>query len=134
MDIQGRSNKRKGKVSKPIPKRPKDDEPIEEGSIKSKLGWKGSRSPQVEGRVQEKRYLNKNKIKAHPNSGAGQIKFDGSTKDAVVELKNANKSFTMNATYLESLYKNAIQQEKDAVLVVMFPELIVECVIKRKPK
>ena len=71
-------------------------------------------------------------MKGHPNSGAGKIKYDGSDDDCVMEVKDAAKSFTLNRTYLESLFKNAARQGKEAVLVVEFPDLVVEAVIRKK--
>ena len=87
---------------------------------------------QVQGRKSEKKILKKLGIRQHPNSGAGKIKFDGSNEDAIVEVKDANKSFTMNAAYLNSIYTTAIKQSKDAVLLIQFPDLTIECLIKRR--
>jgi hypothetical protein len=47
-------------------------------------------------------------------------------------VKDANKSFTMNAAYLNSIYTTAIKQSKDAVLLIQFPDLTIECLIKRR--
>jgi hypothetical protein len=49
-----------------------------------------------------------------------------------MEVKDAAKSFTLNRTYLDSLFKNAAKQGKQAVLIVEFPDLVVEAVITRK--
>lgn len=71
-------------------------------------------------------------MKGHPNSGAGKIKYDGSNEDCVMEVKDAAKSYTLNRTYLDSLFKNAARQGKEAVLIVEFPDLVVEARITRK--
>lgn len=73
-------------------------------------------------------------MKAHPNSGAGKIKYDGSNDDCVMEIKDAAKSFTLNRVYLDSLFKAAARQGKEAVLIVEFPDLVVEATIRRKSR
>lgn len=73
-------------------------------------------------------------MRGHPNSGAGKIKFDGSDEDCVMEVKDASKSYTLNRTYLESLFKTAAKQGKEAILIVEFPDLIVEAKISRKAR
>ena len=52
----------------------------------------------------------------------------------VMEVKDAERSFTLRRSYLMSLFKNAARQNKDAVLVVEFPDLTVECTIRRKSR
>lgn len=71
-------------------------------------------------------------MRGHPNSGSGKIKYDGSDDDCVMEIKDAAKSFTLNRTYLMALFKNAARQGKEAVLIVEFPDLVVEAKIRRK--
>lgn len=73
-------------------------------------------------------------MKAHPNSGAGTIKYDGSNDDVVMEVKDASKSFTLSRSYLLSLFKNAARQGKEAILVVEFPDLTVRATITRKAR
>ena len=73
-------------------------------------------------------------MKAHPNSGAGKIKYDGSNDDCVMEIKDAAKSFTLSRVYLDSLFKTAARQGKEAVLIVEFPDLVVEATIRRKSR
>lgn len=80
----------------------------------------------------EKQTLKREGVRAHPNSGAGSIKFDGSDDDTVMEVKDAERSFTLNRSYLMSLFKYAARQGKDAVLVVEFPDMTVEARIRRK--
>jgi len=72
--------------------------------------------------------------RAHPNSGAGRIKFDGSDDETVIEVKDARKSFTLNAAYLLDLFKVAARQGKSAVLVVNFPTIIATITITKKPR
>jgi hypothetical protein len=97
----------------------------------SDVPWK-PRSPQEKGRQTEKKVLKKYGVKAHPASGAGPIKYDGSNEDCVMEVKEARQSFSLNRTYLDSLFKNAARQGKEARLVVEFPDLTVEATIHRK--
>ena len=49
-----------------------------------------------------------------------------------MEVKDADKSFTLSRRYLMSLFKNAARQSKEAVLVVEFPDLTVRATITRK--
>ncbi len=97
------------------------------------LPWK-PRSRQEQGRQTERGTLKRYGVKGHPNSGAGKIKFDGSDEDCVMEVKDAAKSYTLNRAYLESLFKTAARQGKEAVLVVEFPDLVVEAVIRKKAR
>ena len=80
----------------------------------------------------EKQTLKREGARAHPNSGAGSIKYDGSREDAVIEVKDAERSHTLSRTYLMSLFKTAARQGKDAVLIIEFPDLTVEAHIRRK--
>ena len=50
----------------------------------------------------------------------------------VMEVKDAGRSFTLRRAYLMSLFKDAARQNKDAVLVVEFPDLTVRATITRK--
>ena len=97
-----------------------------------KLPW-APRSRQEEGRKTEARVI-KMGLRGHPNSGAGRIKYDASDDETLVEVKDAKKSYTMNAAYLEDLFKTAARQSKTAVLVVKFPNVIIEAVVwKEQP-
>ena len=80
----------------------------------------------------EKQTLRREGARAHPNSGAGSIKYDGSREDAVIEVKDAERSFSLSRKYLMSLFKNAARQSKDAMLIVEFPDLTAEIRIRRK--
>lgn len=104
-----------------------------ESSVASTLPWK-PRSRQEQGRQTEKATLKNYGAKGHPNSGAGRIKYDGSTKEAIIEVKDAVKSFTLNRSYLLSLFKHAARQGKQAVMVVEFPDLTAEIRITRHIK
>jgi len=95
------------------------------------LPWK-PRSPQEKGRKAEKPILKERGARAHPGSGSGGIKWDGSNDDEVIEIKDAAKSYTLAAKYLESLYRSSTRQSKAAVLIVQFPTLLVECRITRR--
>lgn len=47
-------------------------------------------------------------------------------------MKDASKSFALNRVYLDSLFRHAARQGKQAVLIVEFPDLVVEAVIRKK--
>jgi hypothetical protein len=95
-------------------------------SGRSGLGWKRT-TRQQEGRDSEKGILQHYGAKAHPNSGAGSIPFDGSTGEAVIEVKDAAKTFRLDLTYLKRLRREAARSGKQGVLVVKFPGMLVEC-------
>ena len=95
------------------------------------LPWDASDTPQVRGRKVEKPMAKKIGARIHPNSGAGSIKQDMSTDDAIIEMKTAEKSFTLNAKYLEGVFTNAIRQGKDAQLIVVFPNVTVTATLTR---
>lgn len=84
--------------------------------------------------MKEKRVAKDEGIRLHPNSGSGHIKFDGSDDDRVVEIKDAVRSFTLNANYLMGLFKNAARESKEAVLIIDFPEIRVTATITRKAR
>lgn len=90
------------------------------------MGWK-RRTRQQEGRHSEAKILKRYGAKAHPNSGAGSIPFDGSTQHSVIEIKDAVKTYRMDHTYLRRLRTVAGRSGKQAILVVKFPDMIVEC-------
>lgn len=94
------------------------------------LPWK-PRSRQEQGRKTEAKVV-KIGLRAHPNSGAGSIKYDASDDETLVEVKDANKSYTLNAAYLEDLFKTAARQNKTAVMVVKFPNIIIEAIIYKE--
>lgn len=71
-------------------------------------------------------------LRAHPNSGAGNIKYDASDEDNLVEVKDANKSFTLNAAYLEDLFRTAARQSKTAVIIVKFPDIVIEAIVYKE--
>ena len=73
-------------------------------------------------------------MKAHPNSGAGRIKFDGSNDDKVVEVKTAAKSFTLSQVYVLDLFRTAARQGKEAQLIVEFPDFTATINITKKPR
>jgi hypothetical protein len=59
-------------------------------------------------------------------SGAGSIRFDGSDREELVEVKDAVKSFTLKATLLRDLRKHAARQGKEPLLLIKFPEFTAE--------
>ena len=81
--------------------------------------WK-RRSRQVEGRRTEQRILKERGAVLHPNSGAGSIKEDGHTDDFLYEVKDANKSFTLNGKELLVSIIRGIRQGRQARWVIYF--------------
>lgn len=87
---------------------------------------------QVQGRVTEKKWLKARGAKVHPNSGAGRIKDDGHDEDSIYEVKDANKTFVVNAKEMAALRKRAAQVGKQGVLVIKFPGFVMECFIRQE--
>lgn len=75
---------------------------------------------QMQGRATEKRVLKSMGARQHPMSGAGRIKEDGSTPDLLIEVKDANKSFTLNGADLLQTRTRAIRQGKTGCWVITF--------------
>lgn len=94
------------------------------------LPW-SARSRQEQGRKSEAKAAKKMDGRLHPMSGAGSIKFDFSTEDAVIEHKDATKSFTLNATLVRDLFRNATRQGKQPVIIIQFPDYRVEAIVRR---
>lgn len=83
------------------------------------MPWK-PRTRQQEGLRTEKEVVRSEGAVAHPGSGNGRLRFDGSTRGLVIESKDAAKTFTLNATYLEELFREATKYGKDGVIVIRF--------------
>lgn len=75
---------------------------------------------QVQGRRTEKKVLRSLGARQHPNSGAGRIKEDGSTPDHLIEVKDANRTFTLNGEDLLVTYLRATRQNKEGVWIITF--------------
>ena len=96
---------------------PSQAEQDKEGSLT--LPWDtGSR--QREGRLTEKRIAKELGAKVHPASGALRIKHDASDETTLYEIKDANKTHTIKAVELLSVWKEAAMAEKEAVYLVKF--------------
>ena len=92
-------------------------EQVEEGALT--IPWNtGSR--QREGRLTEKRIAKELGAKVHPASGALRIKHDASDEMTLYEIKDANKTHTIKAVELLSVWKEAAMAEKEAVYLVKF--------------
>lgn len=96
------------------------------------LPW-SPRSRQKEGDQTEKKIAKDKGARVHPRSGAGSIKWDASSEDELIEVKDAAKSHTMQGALLNRLLRDAINQGKQAVYVIHFRSfnITVECRIKR---
>jgi hypothetical protein len=104
-------------------------ERIEDSSRPRRAKWnKPSRS--VEGRITERKILKARGAKVHPISGAGKIKDDGSDSEAVYEVKDAVKTYTIKASEMRGLRRRAVMQGKQGVLLIKFPGFVMECFIK----
>ena len=56
----------------------------------------------------------------HPMSGAGRIKGDASTADgAYVEIKDANKSYTLTGDDLKKAWTEAVRAEHSGCLFII---------------
>ncbi len=96
------------------------------GTSRTRPAWSAP-TRQVQGRRSEKKILKDRGAKIHPNSGAGKIKDDGSTSEEIIEVKDANKTFTVNAKDIRALRSRASQQGKQGVLIIKFPGFQMEC-------
>jgi len=85
----------------------------------SELPW-SPRTRQKMGEKTEQQIVKKRGGRVHPRSGAGSIKDDGSSDFEVMEIKDANKSYTLNGKELEGLYRRATRQNKDASFIIYF--------------
>jgi hypothetical protein len=95
------------------------------------MPWR-PRTPQERGRQTERAVLKGKGARAHPGSGSGKIRFDGSTDEEIIEVKEASKILSLTRAYLELLLQTAIRQQKQAVLIVRMPGLRVECKLYRE--
>lgn len=84
---------------------------------------------QVQGRITEKKILKERGARAHPMSGAGSIKDDGSNDEYLFEIKDAVKKHTLDADALWALFKRGIQQDREALYLVHFAknDFVLEC-------
>lgn len=65
----------------------------------------------------------------HPRSGAGRIKDDASTDWELLEVKDANRTYTLKGAELAPLHRRAAQQGKDATFIIYFTEADVTATI-----
>lgn len=70
--------------------------------------------------MSEAQIAKKRDARVHPRSGAGNIKWDASDADTLYEMKDANKSHTLQASLLKRLFLSATRQSKEAVYVIYF--------------
>ena len=99
------------------------------------LPWK-PRTRQMKGMSSEKEQARKRGARLHPRSGAGSIKWDASSDDTLFEMKDVQKSHTLNGAYLRQLALDTAHQGKDARYIVQFEGagIEVECHINLKGK
>lgn len=101
-----------------------EDAEVAESSIR--LPWSKA-TPQVQGRLTERRILKARGARVHPNSGAGRIKEDGSDQEAVYEVKETQNSYRLVAKELRQTRRRAARQGKQSIWIIKFPGFIVEC-------
>lgn len=98
------------------------------------LSWGAKpKSRQVQGRDTEKRLLAERGARVHPMSGAGSIKEDGSDDHTLYEVKDARKSFTLNAKDLHATLVRAARQGKQGVWLIHFSDTNTTAEIKLLP-
>ena len=96
------------------------------------LPWR-KRTPQEKGLSKERDAVRRRGGRPHPGSGSGGIKHDGSSENEVIEVKTVEKTHTLKADYLESLYAHAVRQGKEPVYVVAFGNGIeLVCEVRRR--
>lgn len=68
-------------------------------------------------------------------SGAGRIKRDASDAENLVEIKDANKTYSISATDMKSLHHEASIQGKTPVIHIIFTNgYEVEGIVKKRPR
>lgn len=80
------------------------------------------RTRQQEGRQSEKQVAKGLGAKVHPNSGALRIKHDASDAETLYELKDANKTYTLKAEELHTLWTRAVHEGKEPVFIITFKD------------
>jgi hypothetical protein len=87
------------------------------------------RTRQKEGEQTERQIAKQRGARAHPRSGAGGIKDDASDDDTQYEIKDANKSYTLQASEVHTLWKRAVKRGKDAHFVIYFKSVDLTCTL-----
>jgi hypothetical protein len=80
------------------------------------------RSRQTTGNQTEKQIIKKRGGRSHPMSGAGSIKWDGSTEDSLLEIKSAKVTHSIKGKMLRDLLADANKQGKDALYIIHFED------------
>ena len=97
----------------------------------SEARWK-TRTRQKEGRETEKTIAKKRGAKLHPASGALRIKHDAPDKETLYEIKDANKTYTMNGKELLTLWKRGALELKEPVFIIYFTDSDITATISIK--
>lgn len=92
------------------------------------IGW-SPRSRQKEGELTERKIVKERGGRVHPRSGAGSIKWDGSSDEEVMEIKDANITHTLNGQMLDDLFRKAMKLGKSPVYIVQFKKHKIKAVI-----
>ena len=75
------------------------------------------------GREIENAIIKHLKARKHLNSGAMAEKWDGSTKDLLIEIKSTKaKQYGVNRNYWNSLKKDALRRDKFPVIIVAWDD------------
>ena len=98
------------------------------GKMAAEIPW-SMPTRQDQGRITERRHIAKIGGRVTPNSGAGGIKADGRTETEVIEMKDANKTYTLKASDLDTLRRYANKEGKDASFIIQFNDPRVRAVI-----
>jgi hypothetical protein len=99
--------------------RTEPDDSSEHKDKPRKARWK-PRSRQEEGRKTEKAIAKNLGARLHPNSGALRIKHDASDEETLYEIKDANKTYTLSADELFTLWTRAVRESKEPVFIVHY--------------
>lgn len=86
------------------------------------LPYKVKQTPQVEGRVSEKRMAKDRGARLHPNSGSGPIKDDASTDDVRYEFKTVDRSHVLRGQALLDLFRRSVRTGRTAEYVIYFKQ------------
>ena len=79
--------------------------------------WR-TRSRQEQGRKKERQIAKELGARVHPNSGALRIKHDASDDETLYEIKDANKSYSLKADDLNTLWTRAVRDQREPVFIV----------------
>jgi hypothetical protein len=86
------------------------------------LPYRVTKTPQEQGRKDEKRMAKSRGARVHPGSGSGRIKDDASNDTHRYEFKSVRQTHVLQGDMLLGLFKRAIRQDQEPEYVVYFKD------------